>query len=80
VNQSEEFDPPLVATARWGYLRLRRPAYDPAELAAWAERIRAQPWDDAFVFFKHEDEARGPRFALALAEVLGTLQPSASTV
>jgi uncharacterized protein YecE (DUF72 family) len=74
VNQSEEFDPPLVATARWGYLRLRRPAYDAAELAAWAERIRSQPWDDAFVFFKHEDEARGPRFALALAALLGGAQ------
>jgi uncharacterized protein YecE (DUF72 family) len=67
VNQSEAFDPPLLATARFGYLRLRRPSYDAAELAAWADRIRAQPWDDAFVFFKHEDEARGPRFALALA-------------
>ena len=23
----------------------------------------AQPWDRAYVFFKHEDEARGPEFA-----------------
>jgi uncharacterized protein YecE (DUF72 family) len=67
VNQSEDLDPPLLATTRFGYLRLRRPTYDGAELAAWADRIRVQPWDDAFVFFKHEDEARGPRFALALA-------------
>jgi uncharacterized protein YecE (DUF72 family) len=47
---------PIVPTADWGYLRLRRCDYDDAGLAAWAERIRAQPWKRAFVFFKHEDE------------------------
>ena len=34
-----------------------------ADLAAWRERIARQPWSDAYVFFKHEDEAKGPRFA-----------------
>jgi uncharacterized protein YecE (DUF72 family) len=62
---------PPVATGGFGYLRLRRPDYGPAELRAWAERIRAQRWSEAFVFFKHEDEARGPRFALAMAELAG---------
>jgi uncharacterized protein YecE (DUF72 family) len=60
----------LVSTADWGYLRLRRPGYGPAELAAWLERIRATGWREGFVFFKHEDEAAGPRLAeqfLALA-------------
>ena len=46
---------PLVPTADWGYLRLRRCDYDDAGLAGWAERIRAQPWKKAFVFFKHEE-------------------------
>ena len=36
-------------------------------MAAWAERVRAQPWERAFVFFKHEDEARGPEFAATFA-------------
>ena len=71
VNQSAENDPPLVATAQFGYLRLRKPVYGVGELAAWAERIRAQPWSEAFVFFKHEDEARGPRFAVELAALVG---------
>jgi uncharacterized protein YecE (DUF72 family) len=53
----------IVATAGWGYLRLRRADYDGGAIAAWAERIAGQPWEDAFVFFKHEDEGRGPRFA-----------------
>jgi uncharacterized protein YecE (DUF72 family) len=47
----------VTPTADWGYLRLRRCDYDDAALAAWAERIRAQPWKVAFVFFKHEDGA-----------------------
>jgi uncharacterized protein YecE (DUF72 family) len=57
----------VVPTASWGYLRLRRAAYGEADLAAWAERVRALPWERAFVFFKHEDEARGPEFAAAFA-------------
>jgi uncharacterized protein YecE (DUF72 family) len=52
-----------VATADWGYLRLRRPDYGDAELAAWAKRVREQTWRDAFVFFKHEDEGKGPQMA-----------------
>ena len=46
---------PIVPTADWGYLRLRRMDYDAAALAPWAARIRAQPWRQAFVFFKHEE-------------------------
>ena len=46
---------PIVPTADWGYLRLRRCDYDDAALRPWVERIRAQPWQRAFVFFKHED-------------------------
>jgi uncharacterized protein YecE (DUF72 family) len=54
-----------VPTADWGYLRLRRPDYGPADLIRWAARVRALPWTDAYVFFKHEDEGAGPRLAAA---------------
>jgi uncharacterized protein YecE (DUF72 family) len=57
----------IAVTAPWGYLRLRRLAYSEADIAAWADRVRAQPWERAFVFFKHEDEARGPEFASTFA-------------
>jgi uncharacterized protein YecE (DUF72 family) len=60
---------PLVPTAAWGYLRLREIDYSEAQLAAWADRIRAQPWSDAYVFFKHEDEGRGPKLAAQLAKL-----------
>ncbi len=52
---------PLVATAPFGYLRLRRAEYSDADLAAWGERIRGQGWSEAYVFFKHEDDGTAPR-------------------
>ncbi|HEY5974517.1 MAG TPA: DUF72 domain-containing protein, partial [Geobacteraceae bacterium] len=59
----------IVATASWGYLRLRRPGYTDAALAAWAKRVHSQKWEQAFVFFKHEEEALGPRLALRFREL-----------
>lgn len=48
---------PIVATADWGYLRLRRLDYAPDQLEAWAGTLRQQPFSEAFVFFKHELKA-----------------------
>jgi uncharacterized protein YecE (DUF72 family) len=53
----------LVTTSSWGYMRLRRTEYSDADLAAWRRRLAAQPWSDGYVFFKHEDEGKGPAFA-----------------
>jgi uncharacterized protein YecE (DUF72 family) len=53
----------IISTADWGYLRLRRAAYDENDLAEWMNRVAAQKWNDAFVFFKHEDEGVGPKLA-----------------
>ena len=58
---------PTVATADYGYLRLRDEGYAPDDLDAWAARIGSLSWQDAFVYFKHEDEARGPELAAAFA-------------
>ena len=63
--------PSSAATAGFGYLRLRAPDYGPDALRAWAGRILSQPWEEAWVFFKHEDEGRGPALAQAMREVLG---------
>jgi uncharacterized protein YecE (DUF72 family) len=66
ISESEDLATPLVATAGWGYLRLRRQDYDDAAVTAWAGRIAAQPWDETYVFFKHEDEGKGPQLATSL--------------
>jgi len=62
-TEEGEEDAPLIPTASWGYLRLRRPTYDQADLERWGARIGEQPWERAFVFFKHEDEGAGPKMA-----------------
>ncbi len=68
ADTGEEPVVPLVATTDWGYLRLRREDFGDRELRDWAQRIRQQPWGEAFVFLKHEEEGRGPRLAARLAE------------
>jgi uncharacterized protein YecE (DUF72 family) len=69
ADRGEDGEPetPVVATGPFGYLRLRRERYTPADLAAWAERIRAQPWQEAFAYFTHELE--GPGLATQLTEL-----------
>ena len=62
VAESEELATPPVRTGDFVYLRLRRLDYDAAALSKWAEFARGSP-GDVFVYFKHEDEARGPAFA-----------------
>ncbi|HET6613201.1 MAG TPA: DUF72 domain-containing protein [Kofleriaceae bacterium] len=59
--------PPLSPTTDWGYVRLRKTSYSGDELYAWSRHILAQPWQRAFVFFKHEDEGAAPRLATAFS-------------
>lgn len=71
AHDGEGEEPLLADTAGFGYLRLRAPDYDAAALRLWAERILEQPWEEAWVFFKHEDEGKGPALALSMIELLG---------
>lgn len=71
AEAENELEIPFVSTANWGYLRLRRPDYGDAELKAWGERVREQKWEDAFVFFKHEEEGKGPAMAKRFLELAG---------
>lgn len=63
VDSDDQPATSLASTADWGYLRLRRSGYAEPDLDAWHERVAAQPWREAFVFFKHEDAGVGPRLA-----------------
>jgi len=66
--EEAEKSPPLVATADFGYLRLRRLDYDPSGIAEWGARIAAQSWQSAYAYLKHE--VLGPLFAEALRATL----------
>jgi len=67
---------PLVATAPFGYLRLRAADYDDAALRRWVDEIAAQPWGEAYVFFKHEDAGAAPRLAARLLALATGEEPA----
>jgi uncharacterized protein YecE (DUF72 family) len=68
VADDEKGTTPFVATAPWGYLRLRREDYTEADLDAWAARLAEPSWTEAYVFFKHEDAGAAPDLARRFGE------------
>ena len=79
VADTDENTTPLVATADFGYLRLRDDGYDAGQVGEWVSKVRelGSGWRDAFVFFKHEGSAEGPRLAQQFLELANS--PSASS-
>ena len=70
VDEDEGEGAPLIPTAAWGYLRLRRITYDRSQLSAWAARIGEQSWSEAYVFLKHEEGSpTGPAAAQELQQI-----------
>ena len=69
ADDDNDMNVPFISTADWGYLRLRRLDYNETALNEWIKRIRGQKWKDAFIFFKHEDTGKGPRFAARFIEL-----------
>lgn len=63
-EREDNAPPPLVATADWGYVRLRLEKYSDDELLQWAARLAATDWKQIYVFFMHEPTA--PAYAQAL--------------
>jgi uncharacterized protein YecE (DUF72 family) len=62
----------IISTAPWGYLRLRHTDYTDDDLSKWKARILAQKWQRAFVFFKHEEEAKGAEMAMRFHELVNS--------
>jgi uncharacterized protein YecE (DUF72 family) len=73
VADNDDGATPTVATADWGYLRLRATGYSDEDLAGWLATMRriGERWRDAFVFFKHEEKGTGPALARRLLALLG---------
>jgi uncharacterized protein YecE (DUF72 family) len=72
IADSEKLATPAIATANYGYLRLRREDYTAEDVSRWARKIveLGSGWSDAYVYFKHEESGTGPRLAQLLAELL----------
>jgi uncharacterized protein YecE (DUF72 family) len=73
IADSEKLSTPLVATADFGCLRLRREDYTSDDVKQWGKKVQAHSstWSDALVYFKHEESGTGPKLALQLMELLG---------
>jgi uncharacterized protein YecE (DUF72 family) len=69
ADTDDEGETPLIPTTSWGYLRLRRQDYGDADLRLWARKVQQQSWKESFVFFKHEDEGKGPKLAKRFIEL-----------
>ena len=68
VADSDKLSTPVRITADYGYFRLRDEGYQPDDIQRWADVIRRETAScrDVFVYFKHEDEGKGPEFAKLL--------------
>ncbi|MEP6937065.1 MAG: DUF72 domain-containing protein [Chthoniobacterales bacterium] len=72
IAESANLSTPSVATADFGYLRLRREDYVDADIHKWAAYVRLQParWQDVFIYYKHEESGVGPKFAAQMKSLL----------
>ncbi|MFN7138184.1 MAG: DUF72 domain-containing protein, partial [Limisphaerales bacterium] len=74
LADSEKLRTPRVTTADFGYLRLRREDYQQQDIEGWAEVLQSHEgiWNEAYVYFKHEESGVGPKFANQLKDATST--------
>ena len=73
VADSEKLETPLEVTADYGYFRLRDEGYTANDIENWGLKIEGlrSRCKDIYVYFKHEEEGKGPAFARELMKHLG---------
>jgi len=73
VADSEKLSTPVRVTADYAYFRLRDEGYTRDDVSRWAETIVRETAScrDVYVYFKHEEEGKGPDFARQLMGHLG---------
>ncbi len=72
IADTDTIATPKKITADYGYLRLRREDYQTTDVERWAAFVREQKsnWQDAFIYFKHEESGIGPKLAKQIMELL----------
>jgi uncharacterized protein YecE (DUF72 family) len=73
VADNENFWTPIEVTADFGYFRLRDEGYTPEDIKRWANDIQSKTTtcSEVYVYFKHEEEGKGPEFARMFTQALG---------
>ena len=77
VADSERLTTPVEVTADYAYFRLRDEGYQSGDITRWAETIATSTaaCREVFVYFKHEDQGKGPELARQLIEALTASSP-----
>ncbi|HYU79033.1 MAG TPA: DUF72 domain-containing protein [Vicinamibacterales bacterium] len=72
VADSETRSTPVMTTATYAYFRLRDEGYQEQDIARWADTVGelAKTCTDVFVYFKHEEEGKGPDFGRLMLDEL----------
>ena len=75
IADSDKLSTPIVPTANFGYLRLRREDYTSSDVSHWAETVKAKggEWSDSFIYFKHEESGMGPKLAGKMLQLTSSL-------
>jgi len=78
VADSERMSTPVRITADHAYFRLRDEGYTAPDIREWARTIARETaaCREVFIYFKHEEEGKGPEFARLLMDSLGADQPA----
>ncbi|MGH7617596.1 MAG: DUF72 domain-containing protein [Gemmatimonadaceae bacterium] len=72
IIDQPDFSSPVAPTASWGYVRLHRFDYDAPALEQWHRTIASQPWNEAYVYFKHDEGiGSGPPAVDAFRRIAG---------
>jgi len=74
IADSDKMSTPVRVTADYAYFRLRDEGYTPEDISRWADTISRETarCRDVFVYFKHEEEGKGPEFARLLMTALNS--------
>jgi len=72
IADSEKMTTPLRITADYAYFRLRDEGYSPDDIRRWADTVkeRTAGCKEVFVYFKHEEQGKGPEFGRIFQERL----------
>ncbi|NLG77784.1 MAG: DUF72 domain-containing protein [Xanthomonadaceae bacterium] len=73
IADNENFWTPPEITASYAYFRLRDEGYTQDDIVRWADTVRDKTaaCSDVYVYFKHEEEGKGPEFAAAFMAAVG---------
>jgi uncharacterized protein YecE (DUF72 family) len=74
IADNENGTTPVVATADFGYFRLRDEGYTADDLKKLTETVKqlGPRWQDTFIYFKHEESGIGPALAQEFRTLLTT--------